>query len=227
MPTECVRGADELPLQPKVWIVEDNPDYRSSLVRVVMTVAVPTELQAFGRCEDALDALAGRPPPDVMLLDLGLPGMSGIDGIARFKSAAPDMRIVVLTSFDDHQRIFQAICNGASGYLLKSADVDRIISSIKEAQAGGAPMSPTVANAVLNRFTELAAKRSALTDYGLTPREKETLQAMVDGLTIKEIAARLELSYHTIDGYVRSIYSKLHVSSRASAVAKTLREQLF
>jgi DNA-binding NarL/FixJ family response regulator len=227
MAKESVQGSDELERQPRVWIVEDNSDYRQSLMRVVSTVAAPNSVRSFGKCEDALAALKRDTAPDVMFLDLGLPGISGIDGLAQFKSVAPGMRIVVLTSFDDPQRIFQAICGGASGYLLKSADVDRITSAIREAQAGGAPMSPTVANAVLNRFTELAAVRPPVHDYGLTAREKETLVGMVDGLTIKEIAWKLELSYHTVDGYVRNIYAKLHVSSRAGAVAKSLREQLF
>jgi DNA-binding NarL/FixJ family response regulator len=210
-------------------LVEDNPAYRASLLKVVATVVAPGSLRSFSTCEDLLAALTKDQPPDVLLLDLGLPGMSGLEGMAPLKAAAPQMRIVVLTSFDDSPRIFKAICAGASGYLLKSADLDRITGAILEAQTGGSPMSPMVATAVLTRFSQLATGKETgpARDYGLTARERETLLGLVDGLTMKEIADRLGLSYHTIDGYVRSIYSKLHVSSRASAVAKTVRERLF
>jgi DNA-binding NarL/FixJ family response regulator len=212
---------------PSVWIVEDNAAYRASVVRVLSTIARPNSVRAFGDCEDALAAFKTETAPEIMLLDLGLPGMNGLEGLAQFKVLAPNIRIVIVTSFDDHDRIFKAICAGASGYLLKSAPFAAITQAVQEVRRGGAPMSPQVASAVLNMFTNLASAKPPSPDYGLTPREKETLTGMVQGLTMKAIAAQMSVSYHTVDTYVRNIYTKLHVGSRSSAVAKSLRERLF
>ena len=212
---------------PTVWVVEDNGAYRESLVNVVKTVAKPGSVRSFGDCEDCLAAIEGGTAPDILLLDIGLPGMDGLQGISRFKAVAPETKIVMVTSFDDHERIFKAVCAGASGYLIKSAALAKITEAIAEVRSGGAPMSPQVASAVLGVFAKIGAAPQSTPDYGLSPREKETLQGMVDGLTMKAIADRLGVSYHTVDTYVRNIYSKLHVTCRASAVAKSLRERLF
>ena len=221
-------GMVESPAKPvRVWIVEDNVAYRQSLTRVLQRIGPQENVAAFGNCESALAALAAQTPPEVLLLDLGLPGMNGIEGIPRFKDAAPEMRIVALTSFDDREWIFKAICAGASGYLLKTTPLSQVTGAISEVMAGGAPMNPEVASIVLNMFAKLGAGRTNTPEYGLSARERETLEGMVDGLTAKEIAARMKVSYHTIDTYVRSIYTKLHVQSRGGAVAKAIREQLY
>ncbi len=211
---------------PSIWVVEDNAAYRASVVRVLATVARPEGIRVFGDCEDALTAIQSEAAPEIMLLDLGLPGISGLDGLKRFKSLAPTMRIIIVTSFDDHDRIFRAICAGASGYLLKSAPFATITQAVHEVLGGGAPMSPQVASAVLNMFSSLATAKQPSADYGLTPREKEALNGMVQGLTMKEIASAMSVSYHTVDTYVRNIYAKLHVTSRSGAVAKSMRERL-
>lgn len=208
---------------PEVWIVEDNDPYRTSLSRVVERVAGEGRFRAFGDCETALGLLPTARKPGVLLLDLGLPGVSGLEALGRFKELAPEMRVIVLTSFDDQESIFKAICAGASGYLLKSAELSQVTSAIREVVAGGAPMTPQVASVVLTMFAKLGANKVPNAEYGLSPRETETLKAMVEGLATKEIAERLGVSYHTVDTYVRNIYAKLRVQSRAGAVAKAVR----
>ncbi|HTI72206.1 MAG TPA: response regulator transcription factor [Candidatus Limnocylindria bacterium] len=212
---------------PAIWVVEDNGAYRESLVKVITPISRAGTVRSFGDCEDALAAIQAGDIPDVLLLDIGLPGMGGLQGLSRFKAVAPDLRIVMVTSFDDHDRIFKALCAGASGYLVKSSALGKITEAIAEVRSGGAPMSPPVAAAVLRMFNRLGPVPASTPDYGLSPREKETLMGMVDGLTMKAIADRLGVSYHTVDTYVRNIYTKLHVTCRASAVAKSLRERLF
>jgi DNA-binding NarL/FixJ family response regulator len=130
----------------------------------------------------------------------------------------------MLTVFDDHEKVFKAVCAGASGYLLKASPVDRIVESIHEALGGGAPMSPRVAKSVLEMFGKLAQPQG---DYGLTDREQEVLKLMTEGMVKKEIAVRLSVSYHTVDTHVRNIYTKLHVHSFTEAVARALKERWF
>jgi DNA-binding NarL/FixJ family response regulator len=130
----------------------------------------------------------------------------------------------MLTAFDDSDKIFRAICAGASGYLLKTAPIERIVEAIEEALRGGAPLTPQVAQSVLRMFATLAQPAQ---DYGLTAREKKILELMTQGLIKKEIADRLGVSYHTVDTHLRNIYTKLHVHSRTGAVAKAIKERLF
>jgi DNA-binding NarL/FixJ family response regulator len=224
-PRESAEGSAEKPLN--VWIVEDNAPYRNSLSRVVGGMVGHENLRAFSDCEGALAALPTGRAPEALLLDLDLPGMGGLEALPRFKSLAPATRIIILTSFDDHDRIAKAICAGAAGYLLKSTELSRVTSAIHEALAGGAPMTPSVASVVLTMFAQASAAKNTSPEYGLTPRERETLEGMVGGLTAKAIAARMNVSYHTVDTHVRNIYEKLGVQSRGGAVAKAVRERLF
>jgi DNA-binding NarL/FixJ family response regulator len=207
-----------------VWLVEDNADTRRVLARVLNRAATMACPCAFASCEAALDALRSNPLPQVILLDVGLPGMSGIEGIAHFKALAPDCHIIVLTVFDDQEKVFDAICAGASGYLLKHADEDAIADAVQEVLQGGAPINPRVARLVLKMFASRAAPPAQ--DYGLSSREREVLELMVQGLVKKEIADRLNLSYHTVDNHLRSIYTKLQVHTRGGAVAKAVSERL-
>ncbi len=210
-----------------VWIVEDNAAYRQSLLRVLSRIVDAPNLRAFPDAEDMLSALMAGNHPRALLLDLGLPGMSGVAALTRVKAVAPQMRVIVLTSFDDHQSIADAICAGAAGYLLKTAELANITGAIREVLAGGAPMTPQVASIVLAMFAQQGKTGVAQPEYGLSPRERETLDGMVRGQTTKEIAANMGVSYHTVDTYVRGVYSKLDVQSRGSAVAKAVRENLY
>lgn len=207
-----------------VWLVEDNHAFRQTVARVLSRVEGLECRQTYSNAEEALDALAGGAVPEVILLDVELPGQNGIEAVHKIKSLSPATRVVMLTVFDDHDKIFQAICAGASGYLLKTSPVERIIESIYEALAGGAPMTPRVARSVLDMFARMGERRH---DYGLTQRERKIVELMTEGLIKKEIADQLGLSYHTVDTHLRNIYTKLHVHSRTGAVAKALRERLF
>ena len=180
-------------------------------------------METFASCEDALSKLAGGPDPQLLLLDIGLQGMSGLDGIPLIREKAPEVCIVVLTVFEDDEKLFRAICAGANGYLLKTQSGQEIIQSVRDALDGGAPMSPRIARRVLGMFAKLAPRRS---DYGLSERERAVLELVVEGLLKKEIAQKMELSIHTVDSHLRRIYEKLHVNSRSGAVRKAVREGL-
>ncbi|MDP1590901.1 MAG: response regulator transcription factor [Prosthecobacter sp.] len=206
-----------------LWIVEDHAAFRRTLVRVLNSEPDLQCPRDFDSCEKALAALTRDDAPDLILLDVGLPGMSGLDGICLFKERAPKSLIVILTVFEDDDKVFQAICAGAAGYLLKTSSVADITQAVRDALAGGSPMNPRIARRVLDMFSKLAPKQS---DYGLSEREKEILQLMTTGLIKKEIADRLTLSIHTVDTYLRRIYEKLEVNTRTGAVAKALKEGL-
>jgi DNA-binding NarL/FixJ family response regulator len=156
-------------------------------------------------------------------MDIGLPGMSGIEGVRKLKAVSPETRVIMLTVFDENDTVFQAICAGASGYLLKSEPMDKILTSLQEVLHGGAPMNAQIARKVIDMFSRIAVPKG---DYRLTPRELTILQGLVDGLSKKQIAEKLFLSYHTIDMQMRGIYSKLQVHSRSGAVAKAWKENL-
>jgi DNA-binding NarL/FixJ family response regulator len=208
-----------------VWLIEDNSAFRTSVQRVLDALPGLRCAAAFASCEEALAAASrSAPPPNVILLDVGLPGMSGLEGIPRLCAAAPGAHIIMLTVFDHPDKILKAICAGASGYLLKGAPPEKIAEAIHEVLNGGAPMNARIAKSVLTMFARLAGPAK---DYGLTPREKEVLELLVNGLTKKEIAARVDVSYHTVDTHLRNIYTKLQVHTRSGAVAKAVQEKLF
>jgi DNA-binding NarL/FixJ family response regulator len=206
-----------------VWLIEDNAALCRTIARVIGTIHGLSCTEKFFRCEDALARLAepGALRPDIVLLDVGLPGMSGLDGIGLLKERAPAAQVVILTVFDDDEKIYRAICAGASGYLLKGAGMDELAAALGQIMRGGAPMTPRVARRVLEMFSRLAPRETAAP--ALSPRERQVVEGMAEGLTNKEIAAKLGLSTHTTDGYTRSIYEKLHVKTRSGAVAKAMQ----
>ena len=210
--------------QIRVWLVEDDDLFRETIFHVVNFAEDMRCERAFGACEEALAALEQEDAPDVLLMDVGLPGLSGIEGVARVRERAPTTGVIMLTVHEDADRIFDALGAGATGYLLKPSSALQITDAIRSVRQGGAPINPQIARKVLDVFTR--QQRPADDPYGLTARERETLQHLVDGLTYKEIAGRLFVSYHTIDMHVRNIYAKLHVCSRSKAVAKALRDRL-
>jgi DNA-binding NarL/FixJ family response regulator len=206
-----------------VWIIDDHNSMRSSLSRLLASAQEVTSVETFASCEDALAKLAQGRCPQLLLLDIGLQGMSGLDGIPLIREKAPEVCIVVLTVFEDDEKLFRAICAGANGYLLKTQSGQEIIQSVRDALDGGAPMSPRIARRVLGMFAKLAPRK---TDYGLSERERAVLELVVEGLLKKEIAQKMELSIHTVDSHLRRIYEKLHVNSRSGAVRKAVREGL-
>ncbi len=210
-----------------VWLIEDNAALCRTIARVIGAIRGLACTAKYYRCEDALARLADptAPRPDIVLLDVGLPGMSGLDGISLLKELAPATHIVILTVFDDDEKIYRAVCAGASGYLLKGADMDELATALGQIMRGGAPMTPRVARRVLEMFSRLAPRETTV--LALSPRERQVVEGMAEGLTNKEIAAKLGLSTHTTDGYTRSIYEKLHVKTRSGAVAKMMHGRPF
>jgi DNA-binding NarL/FixJ family response regulator len=178
---------------------------------------------SYGSMEEAL-AQIGRAVPDVVLVDIGLPKMSGIDGIGVLKGLHPKLPLIMLTVYDDDKRIFEALCAGACGYLLKNTPPARLLECLKEAHGGGAPMSPGVAQKVLALFREIRPPESA--EYRLTPHEIRLLRLLVEGHNYKTAAAELSVSVNTIRFHMRSIYDKLQVHSKSEAVSKALRQRI-
>jgi DNA-binding NarL/FixJ family response regulator len=211
-----------------IWIIEDHRRLRETVAEAVRLAGDHTVVP-LASCEKALAALdADAPKPEVILLDLGLPGMSGLEGLRRFKQRIPEAEVVVFTVFDDRERVFEAICNGASGYLLKSEPLERIVAAVEEARRGGSPMSPEIARCVLDRFSRLRSMPSTHDAppiaESLSEREREVLRLLAEGLVKKEVAHRMEISLHTVDNYVRRIYAKLHVNTLGGAVARAIRD---
>lgn len=207
-----------------VAIIEDDANYRRIAVE---------QLRASGRCEvvgefaSAEAALVGLPKawPQVLLCDINLPGESGIDAVRRLQAQRPGLACVILTVFDDSEKLFASLQAGAVGYLLKSDPVAALLDAVSEAAAGGSPMSRAIARKVVRHFSGGAsapsAKHGAMT--ALTPRETEVLERLAQGARYKEIAEQLSISIETVKNHLRKIYEKLQVTSRTEATARFLR----
>lgn len=207
----------------ETWIIEDDEQFSTKLAEIINISENFNCTNIFQACEPALKILEVSDPPDLILIDLGLPGMGGTDGILKIRQIVPQVIIVVLTVFEDTDNILKSISNGASGYLLKGSSLDEIIDSLKLIYSGGAPINPQIAKKILDVFKQSNSQN----DYGLTPREKEVLVHLVDGLLKKQIADKMSITFHTVDKHLRSIYSKLQVPSRSQAVSKAIKEKLF
>ena len=181
-------------------------------------------VSAYGMVETAL-ARIENDKPDIVLMDLGLPGMSGIEGIERIKRLLPEVPIIALTIYDNDTEIFNALCNGANGYLLKNTPPARLLEALQEAAEGGSPMSPPIAARVVNLFRQFRPPEHA--DYRLTPQETELLKLLLEGHHKKTAAREMDISIHTISFHLKNIYEKLQVHSKTEAVAKALREHFF
>jgi DNA-binding NarL/FixJ family response regulator len=224
MPESSLPQPARDPLAPiKVAIVEDERDIRECLCLLVSGTEGYVCSGSYRTMEEALEKIP-RQMPDVVLSDIGLPGMSGIDGVRTLKERFPDLLVLMLTVYDDDDRIFDAMCAGACGYLLKKTPPARLLDSLKEAVGGGAPMSPEVARRVIALFRDIRPPERA--EYHLTPHETRLLKLFVEGHNYKTAAAELRVSVNTVNFHVRSIYDKLQVHSRSEAVAKALRNRL-
>ena len=207
-----------------VWLVEDNEVFRRNVQRVINGLDGMTCDGSFDSAEATFAALQTNPAPDVILLDVQLPGVDGIAALSKFLEAVPEVRVIILTVFDDADKIFRAVCAGASGYVLKASGTDKIGESIRQVMGGGAPMTPEVAKKVLDAFANSDLLPGAKGDYGLTAREQEILRLLAEGLLKKEIADALSISVNTVSTHLRRVYDKLHVNTNTGAVAKALRE---
>ena len=206
-----------------VGIVEDDPSIRENVASFINTTPGFSCTQIYDSVESALEKISD-PPPDVMLMDINLGGMSGIEGVRRLRGIFPNLHIIMLTVFEENDRIFQSLCAGASGYLLKRTPPSRILDAIVEVNSGGAPMTASVARKVLNLFTSIAPP--ALPEVHLTAREKEILQHLISGSSYKKIARDLFISFDTVNSHIKKIYEKLQVHSKTEAVTKALKHKL-
>ena len=207
----------------KVAIIEDRRDMREGLSFLIDSTEGYRLTASFGSIEEALEGL-GQDVPDVALVDIGLPGISGIEGAKIMKRRWEDLSIIALTVYDDDDRIFEMLCAGASGYLLKKTAPARLLESLREAAQGGSPMSPEVASRVIELFRKIRPPERA--DYNLTPHETRILKLLVEGHTYKTAAAELSSSINTVAFHMQNIYRKLQVHSKSEAVAKALRSHL-
>ncbi|HEY8561663.1 MAG TPA: response regulator transcription factor [Pyrinomonadaceae bacterium] len=207
----------------KVAIIEDERDIRDGLGMLINYTDGFACVGKYGSMEEALAGIRHR-TPDVVLSDIGLPGMNGIDGIGRIKENFPEMTILMLSVYQDDDRIFHALCAGAVGYLLKKTPPAKILDALREAVAGGAPMSPEVARKVITIFKEFRPPGEV--EYDLTPHEIRILKLLVEGHSYKTAAARLNVTPSTISFHLKNIYEKLQVHSKSEAVAKALQYRL-
>jgi DNA-binding NarL/FixJ family response regulator len=226
MPVHPWSGATR-PSQPlNVMIVEDQRDVREGLTVLIHGTPGFRCTRSYRTMEEALRGMATVTDdrPDVILTDIGLPGMSGIDGIAALRKQFADLPILALTVYDSDDKVFDALCAGASGYLLKNTPPARLLESLQEVAGGGAPMSPEVARRVVRLFREFRPAKEAT--YHLTPQENELLKLLADGHHKKTAAHEMGISVNTISFHLKHIYEKLQVHSKTEAVAKALRERL-
>jgi DNA-binding NarL/FixJ family response regulator len=208
-----------------VAIVEDHADLRKSMRLILDMTPGYSCVGDYEQCEDLLDALAGNEiDPRVILMDIGLPGISGIEGVPRVKALQPRSDILMLTVYEDDNNVFEAVCAGAAGYLLKKSSPIEILQAIEQVTAGGVPITPGIARRVLDMFRTFTPQPASATD--LTPREYDVLKALVDGLDYKQIAERHFISIDTVRNHIRHIYDKLQVHSKSEAVAKALKHRL-
>jgi two-component system, NarL family, nitrate/nitrite response regulator NarL len=206
-----------------IAIVEDNPDLRDGLAELVKGAPDCSLSGAYGSVEDFLAAIE-KIRPSLVLMDIGLPGLSGIEGLKALKAMRPEVDVLMLTVFEDESKIFDAVCAGASGYLLKKTPSAKILEAIREIREGGAPMTAKVAMKVLTLFRSSPPERKP--DFQLTERELEVLGCLVMGSSYKMIADQCSISLDTVRSHIRHIYEKLHVNSKAQAIEKARKNKL-
>jgi DNA-binding NarL/FixJ family response regulator len=207
----------------RVVLIEDLRDIRESLTALINGTAGFACVASYGMMETALVRIE-KDKPDVILTDLGLPKMSGTEGIEHLRVIFPEIPIIALTIYDNDREIFDALCNGANGYLLKNTPPARLLEALSEAVNGGSPMSPTIAARVVNLFRTFRPPREA--EYRLTPQETELLKLLIEGHHKKTAAREMNISFHTVSFHLKNIYEKLQVHSKTEAVAKALRERI-
>lgn len=209
-----------------VVVVEDNDSIREGLKILIDGTEGYKCLDAFSRAEPMLKTIK-KLIPDVLLMDLGLPGMGGIEAIKKVKTLLPESTIIVLTIYEENDLVFDALCAGASGYLVKKTPPSKLLEAIKDAHEGGSPMSSHIARKVI-AFFQVKKTVSPHNDskYDLTAREKEILKRLVEGRNFKSIADSLYISLDTVRFHFRNIYKKLHVHSKSEAVIKAIKEKI-
>ena len=208
----------------KLLIYEDNPQFREGLTMLINGTISFEVLAAFKNCNHVVDEVEAF-KPDVVLMDIDMPGTNGLQGLKLIREHNADVKVLMLTVFDDNKNVFEALKAGANGYILKKTQPARLLEYIQDAQTGGAPMTSSIATQVLKMFSEVHA-RSSDGDYNLSGREKEVLQLLVNGYSYKMIAAEMFISIDTVRSHIKKIYEKLQVNSKSEAVAKAFKNRL-
>ena len=208
-----------------ITIFEDNKDLREGLQQILNASPGFSCAGAYANCNNMLKRLREN-EPDVVLMDIQMPGMSGIEAAALIRQEFPELPVLMQTVFEDESKVFAAICAGANGYILKTTPPAKLLEAIKEVAEGGSPMTPSIAAKVLKMFKDQNPKANTGNNFDLSSREKEILSLLVDGLSYKLTADKLFISYETVHSHIKNIYQKLHVNSVNEAISKALRNKL-
>ena len=209
----------------KVTIFDDNRSVRQGLYQLINGSEGYECVGAFENCLNLLENIETT-KPDVVLMDIQMPGITGIEAVKKIREKYPDLKILMQTIFEDNEKIFQSILAGASGYILKNTSPTRLLDFIKETYEGGAPMSPSVATKVLKFVAQQSPSSQASNDFNLSDREKEILSCLVKGMSYKMIAAACYISIDTVRGHISNIYKKLHVHSKGEAIVTAIKDKL-
>jgi len=208
----------------KVTMFDDNDSLRDSVAMLLRETEDFTLAGSFAHCMDVTENIKDT-KPDVVIMDIDMPGMNGIEGVKLIRKRFPTVQVLMLTVFDDDEKVFAAIKAGAGGYILKNAEPQSLLHAISEVYNGGAPMTPGIARKVLHQLQSNLPEEEK--DYHLSMREKEVLSLLVEGLSYKMIGAKLNITYDTVRAHMKKIYEKLHVASMTEAVAKAINQKLF
>lgn len=207
----------------RILIYEDNPQLREGLSMLIDGSDGFHVLAAFKNCNNVVAEVEAY-QPDVVLMDIDMPGVNGIEGLKLIRQKNLDVKVLMLTVFDDNKNVFEAIKSGANGYVLKKTPPARLLEYIEEAASGGAPMTASIATQVLKMFSEI--HNSSNENYNLSDREKQVLQLLVNGYSYKMIAGEMFIAIDTVRSHIKKIYEKLHVNSKSEAVAKAFKDKL-
>ena len=211
-------------MKTKVIVYEDNQVFRESLIRLLSSNTSFEVAGAFQNCVN-IEAEVTTLNPDVVLMDIQMPGVNGLKGLEIIRGISADIKVIMLTVFEDNQHIFEAICKGANGYLLKHSTPSQIFTAIDEVLKGGAPLTPSIASRVLTLLSDKKVTPSG-NQYQLTPREKEILESLVEGNSYKMIASSFMISIETVKTHIKKVYEKLQVNSQTEAVSKAMKENI-
>jgi DNA-binding NarL/FixJ family response regulator len=212
----------------RVIIFDDNKNVRESVKLLLSTTETMEIVDSFENYENLLKDIAAT-KPDVVIMDIDMPGVNGIEGVTKLRVKYPELPVLMLTGFEDDEKVFNSICAGANGYVLKNASMESLISQIEEVHQGGAPMTPVIARKVLNKFSKIHPPSKPVSEddvLQLSSREYDVLNLLVKGKSYKMIASELNVSYETVHSHIKKLYQKLQVNSVGEAVSKTLTKNI-
>lgn len=209
----------------RVICFDDNKNIRDSVSLLLSTTGNIKMIAGFDSCKNLLQDIE-REKPDVIIMDIDMPEINGVQAVEILRKQHPTLPVMMLTGFEDDEKVFSSLCAGANGYILKNTKMDSLINQIQEVYEGGAPMTPLIARKVLNQFAKMQPQKTPDENYNLSNREKDVLHLLVQGKSYKMIADELHISYETVHSHIRKIYQKLQVNSVGEAVSKTISKNI-